>query len=460
MYLETDNKYKKTGDLMNRTFFILVIVLFSIFPLFAGDSETISYNECVNIALQNNSQIAYMKEMEKAAIASYNIANSANKVGVDASMRTVEVESGTVSSSEISVPGIDKDFGIFAGVTASYGVFIPGRQAAIDISKRALYITKINAKKQIDSVISLVQDKYYSFIMARNNVKVTKTIVERYEILLKKLRIRASAGDVRILELNKVEVTYDQFLLDFERAKQAESNAKSELFLAMGIEEYEGEVVLDETLVLSELKYNFDELLKIALVLSPDLSIAKINKEISRQKVIAAQQKHLPTVGAFFSLGYENTQIAGVTEFTDNFKSNNWDPSVHAGVTMSMPIYSGGAISGAVAKARADYNKSVYEEKSSILKLKKELKVNYEKLIFLKKQLEISIRTLENAKRGLDMTEKSYNSGMVGLYEVNEASENVIKTESVVLKYKVEYIKTVTAISHLIGVNEADICLN
>lgn len=446
---------------MKKIVLLLLISLLIINTAWAEkEVKNITYQECVSIALQNNPQIEYLNEEEREVAASYIIAASSKKIQIDASMRTVEVDDGTVDSNEIAIPGVDTDYGVFAGLTASYGIFIPGRVPLINISKSSVYLTKVNAKKKFESIISVVQNNYYNLLMARDRVKVTKTILDKYEVLLKKQRIRAEAGEVRTLDLNKVEVSYDQYRLDYEKAKQDESNAELELLLSMGIEQESGIIVPDDKLELRELKYTYEELLKMAYVMAPDLTIAKINKEINHQKVIAAQQEHLPTIGAFLSLGYENLDIAGLDNYKENFTEERWDPAFHAGVTISLPLYSGGAISAKVDRAKAGYKKAILEEERAQLLIRKNLKVYYEKINFLKRQILISEKTLENARRGLDITERSYDAGMVDLYQLNSASENVIKTETIVLNYKVNYIKTVTSIAHLIGVNEVDICLN
>ncbi len=443
--------------MLKRIFFFFVIFNFAI--ILHSENRVITYNDCIRIALENNPQVSYILETEKIHFSNYKKATAAKSVEVTGLINTIQ-ENDTESDT-VGINGVNSDYSLFAGLSVSYGIFIPGRESSIEIAKNSIYLNKLLSKIQLNNLIYEVKQSYFNYIKAINNTKLRKTILDKYSLIYRKNTIYFEAGNLRPYLYNNIVIQYDQLRFDYEFAVQSEKNMRSALFLSMGISEPAEEFNVDGSLSLPELNLSYLQLEKISVVLSPEISIARLKKEVARKNVDLSSDKRLPTVIAKGLLGYKNSNVIDPNNMDDiqkRMEAENWESKLGVEFSMSFPLYTGGSINAEIEKSVAQYNQAQYDEKRVVLTVNQNLKSNFEKLSFLKKQIEISEKTLENSKRNFELAEKSYNAGIADITEVNTANENLLQVETQSYSIKIEYIMTIAAIANIIGISEDELC--
>ncbi|MBN1501474.1 MAG: TolC family protein [Spirochaetes bacterium] len=438
---------------MLKKIIIFILILNFTYHLSAAENKVVTYSDCVQIALENNPQIKYMQETEKIYLSSLKKAESSKTVQIDGSVSTSK---GDVSGSEAI-----GSMALTAGIGITYGIFIPGRDTAIDLSKDAIYLNKLTGKIKLNEIIFEVKQSYFNYIKAMNNAMLRKTILDKYSLVYRKNTIYFEAGNLRPYVYNTIEIQYNQLRLEYEIAVQDEKNARSALFLSMGISEPETEFVIDTNLTLPVFNLTYEQLERISIILSPEISIAKMKREMARKTITSAREKRLPTVSTNAFAGFENGNAVdpyNTEDLSTRMEVNNWSPVFGITFSLAIPIYRGGAINSEIEKSISQYNQSVYDEKSVILKVNQSLLTNFEKLKFLKRQIEISEKTLLNSKKNFELIEKSYNAGIADITDINTANENLLQVETQNFSLKIDYLMTVTKIAHIIGISEEELC--
>nr|MBP7586059.1 TolC family protein [Spirochaetota bacterium] len=139
-------------------------------------------------------------------------------------------------------------------------------------------------------------------------------------------------------------------------------------------------------------------------------------------------------------------------------RGNNWDPTFHAGFTASVPVYSGGAISGRVDRAMAEYNTTLYDEKKLHLTVKSAIRANYHFMIELTKQVSMSKLMVGNAEKHMTLTQRYYESGVSTQLDVRDAELSLLNSQLASVKAQYDYMTTLAELSHIVGVKEEFLC--
>lgn len=435
-------------------------------PLVVFISSTVSaqvrevtIEDCINIALQNHPEIAASNENQSSAVSNYKAAQAAQSVIIDASAKTVEYLNSDRSQSQVNIPGRDTTIGLFAGLGASYNIYDPRRSARIDSSRISIDIAKMNSIHVRQTIISNVKKSYYQFGLARESSRLYSQLLERYKEKLAKTKILYRIGQRSALDVSKSEVDLESSRLDYERSKNNENATKNSLLSSMGLIEDTIDFVPSAVQTLPDLKYSIDELYNLSLYNYTELKMVKHKKDLGKINISIQKASHYPTVDIAAAFGFENKTLQGYKSFEENFQGDNWSPTVHAGFTASMPIYSGGAISSKVDDSISLYNAILYEEKKLQIKVKNLIRSSYQSMIELKKQSVMSRLMLENAKKHLILSQRYYETGSGTQFDIRDAELSVLNSEMSLLKAQFGYLISLSELSYIVGLGEDYICL-
>ncbi len=440
-------------------FSIIYILYAGSFTLMKGQSRDVSLEECINIALQHHPGIKTSAEDENSAVAQYKVARSRKRLQVYLGLNTVEYLKPEASQGKFNVPGQDTTIGLFVGPTATYNLYDPKRSEAVEVARLSIDLSKLKAVKVKSSIINSIKKAYYTYGLARETSLLREELMKKFEAKLKRARVLFRLGQRPILDVSKSEVDLEASKLEYERAKNQENLSKSNLLSSMGI--VQEDIAFSPTAFeeLPELKYNLKELYNLSENNYPDLKIVRLQKDIGRTSISMEKSAYYPSVDLTASLGFENKQIQGKDNFSDNYNKSNWNPAFHAGITAQVPLYTGGGISGKIDVALADYNKILYQEQEIMINMRSLLKSYYQEMVVLKRQLEIARLSITNAENHLKLAQKSYDNGLGSQLEMQDAELSVLNAQMSFIKAKYEYMIALANLSHVVGLGEDKICL-
>lgn len=443
---------------MKRIITAIIFILYE--TLVLAKPRVVTVDECVDIALQNHPDYFIAIEDQKKNLSDYKAVIAQKSLIINGEITTVENDKDTDTTTKgVKIPGKDTNIGLFAGISVNYNIFDARTDSKEDISRTNIDMSKIRSYKTKLEIIFEVKSAYYGYLMARNILIIREEIYRKNQKKLALSRQLFEGGSRPILDVSKAEVDLADAQLQYEMARNYERKMKMNLFHAMGLED-SGEIELEpvDIDVIPDVTVSLDELYKISQVYSPAIRLAALEKKLAGLRITAEEAAHYPRIDMKFGFGYELERIRGAANAGDNFNPDNWSPTFYGLFSVTIPIYSGGAISASVDSAENEYNKSNYKAKEVLIQTKNQIRDNYRSLDDIKKQMDISELILKNAERHLLLAQKSYDNGGGSPLELQDAELTVIRAKIGYIEAKYNYLITLARLSQIIGIGEESIC--
>ncbi|HUV31242.1 MAG TPA: TolC family protein [Acidobacteriota bacterium] len=248
------------------------------------------------------------------------------------------------------------------------------------------------------SVLAVLQK---SFEAASRNLEVVEKfysqgLVSEFELL--RARVEKSNLMPRILQLES-------------EVRLSDKRLKS--FLGIDLNE---EVVLmeepDDTSLAALLPMTL--LVDTALGRRPEMRQLDYLTDISKKAISIARADYLPSLAAVSQYDWQS-QSDKLT-LRENI-SRSWT----AGLVLSVPLFRGGRVGGAVAQAKADYNQTRLASAQMRDDIRLEVEEAYDRIRQAKKALDIQGETIAQAEEGLKIANLRYESGVGTQLEVLSA---------------------------------------
>ena len=423
----------------------------------AAKSRTITLDECVSIAVQNHPDLKIQDEKYSLSISNYKFFKAQRSIQVAASILTKEFNLD--ASSDTTIAGKDTDVGIQLGINANYSIYDRKKEKREKLARVQMNIAKIDKKRARDDLVLKVKQSYYNYLMAREATVLNKQL---YLNNLQKLKLAQKLfkrGQRPILDVSKAEISYAEAHLDYEKAKNKLRSARIMLFISMGIQDSGADIIPIGHESMPFMKFTYDELKKLAYLYNNDLQSISINKMINKIKIDIARADRYPKITLDVLFGYENQSLYRNDSFEGIVDSENWELKIAPSIKFTLPLYSGGAISANVNSSINEYNIATYKERQVKLMLENNILDDVKMLEELAKQIEMSELIIENSKKHLLLANKSYESGVGTLLELQDAQARVIKAEIGYLNSKYQYFLTIAQLSNRIGLEEDYLCI-
>lgn len=293
--------------------------------------------------------------------------------------------------------------------------------------KAARFYRELVAQEKNVSVQKIkeqITKAYLSILIARENEKVLSKNMENLAISLNDIKVMYQNGFVELLDVDRLQVSYDNLETERNNIRQLVNISKNLLKFQMNYpieEDLELSQTLDQLLIdwnteadtkNTQINYNEREEYKL-------LSLSQALNKLDYKRI---QAGYFPSLRAFTS--------AQASLFRKNLFDNNetgWIPQSAVGLAMSIPIYDGGEKSAKLQRIRINMQKADLE------------KQNFEKAM----SMQISNATIaydnakyrvESRKKALDLNQRIYDLTLVKFKEGVGSSVEVIQSESALFR--------------------------
>lgn len=415
----------------------LFIFLLSISCLYAQNPLLkISLDEAIKIALENNHELKQTKlDKLKAAEkvrqtfgesvlpsvegnATYSRAIKRPEFFLDTPFFSGTVPSGTNNN-------------LIAGVQVDQPILTGSMFLATKISETYNEIASLALQYSQAELIAKVKDSYYTYLLAKEYVKLAELQLKRADENLKNTKNMFSVGRVSEYDQIRANVQYQNSIPAVTESKNQLALAANNLKIILGL----------------DLKRQFD--ISGDLEYSKSGSIQKENglNELNSSNILLKQyemqtklndlstnfqsSQHYPELRAF-----GNWQLQ--SQENDGRSITNWRfiNSVSVGLNLRVPIFNGFSIDSKYQQAKIDYDKSI----EALAKTKKELARDYENtllsLIKTEEQINSYKTTVDETEKGYQIALKRYSSGLSTQIEITDALISVSQA-------KYNYINTI-----------------
>jgi len=302
------------------------------------------------------------------------------------------------------------------GVTLQQSIFQGGKVfTAYSIAKDYKKYSQALLDQTKNEVIYNAEVIFYSAILEKSRLMVLEKALEANSYNLEVVEKQFSQGVVSEFEVLRARVEKNNLLPGILAVESNLRLSKKQLKSFIGIDlntEIELIELVDDTSTASI--PGMDDLIQQSLTQRPEVKQTDLLVDISRKAIKIYKGDYYPSLVAFAAYDWQSS--------SDQFSiSDNISKSATAGLSLSIPIFQGGARSGEVGYRKADHRQAQLMQMQLKDDIKLEVEGAYDRLMQAKKSLDIQGVNIAEAEEGLKIANVRYKSGVGTQLEVLSA---------------------------------------
>ena len=309
-------------------------------------------------------------------------------------------------------------------------------QTLFDAGKFAQYRqSKFNsqaAERRFDAaredLLLKVAESYFNVLLSRETVAAHAAEKKAYAQQAKQARALFDKGAATVLDIHEAKAGYDNALAQEIAALADQQVQENQLNDYTGLDSKKIEAIDTANLITRYLpkleRHSLDKWQQIALANNHEYQTQKFALKSSEQAFQAAKNSRYPTLSAH--LGYQNNL------YTSSAQNNDYryrGKGMSASVQLSMPLYTGGELSGKIREAQAQYGVADAQLTATERRIKLAVRQAYTEGGAAHYQMMAQERVLESSRLKLKSTETGQQYGIRNQLEVIQARQEVAQAE-------------------------------
>lgn len=407
---------------------------------FVSAQQTWSIEECIDYAAKNNLTIQQNQLNENLASKEVEQANN-NWLPTVSGYFDNNFNIGSYS------PVIEKgyyqfqnSFGVQSQVNLYSGGIIKLQKEKSQIDFEASQIQTLTTLNDISIQVA----NYYLAVLLNKELKsVAEGNLSIARLLVDQARKKFNAGTIAKAELVQAEAEVASNVKNITDAQIEIERALFNLAMLLQLKDYRGFEIKDVTLPDTVQKdlYDLDEVLTTAYASQPAVQLAEKNIESAKKATAIAETYLKPKISGTYSLG---------TNYMDYFNKglhqdawlNQWRENVVnvIGVSVSFPIWN--QYSNRINIQKSQINEDV--ALNNFATQKQQVLQNVQSAYFEVNSSYASFEAAQEAVRyaeiSFDFAQKSFNAGVINLYDYNRSRNDLMVAKSQMLQAKYNYI--------------------
>lgn len=425
-------------------FVLLFMVAMPIQLIHGQTGKKLSLDECIEIALKNNSQLKNAERDIALAGTDITTARSALLPNIDANFASGRyIQGPRLRKYDVPV-GIDtltgniiyeqKDISQSKTERNSHRASVELTQTVWDWGKSWNRLTQArlmqdNAEykliSQRNSVIYNVQEKYFELLKATKLGKVYEEAVKRSEEQLNRTKSMYDIGAVALADVYKAKVALGNDQINLINQNNTIIIARANLNYAMGIDPNSPTEIQEIESGKLEMPFTIESALALSQEKNPDIKRYELMLKNYNYAVRNARLAYLPSLYGYVSYSRDN-------EYFDRVYNSKLDENYVAslGLQMNLNIFKGLADHAELSRQRINYAKAEEEliERKRLLKV--EVTQAFNVLKANREIIEINKTNLVAANEDLRLAQERYKIGAGTLLEVIDAQLAVTQAQS------------------------------
>jgi len=447
---------------MKKTILSLTIALASATSstgVYADDLSSVYQQALLNDPLVLKAQAQYMIVKEDI-----NIARSALLPHINAS--------GSISSRESDSQNYNSDFGAIGSTVTSTSdstsyslslnmqLYHHDTWLRLSTAEKSAHQSDLMYQISKQDLIVRVTQAYFGLLSTKDDLVFTKAEKEAIARQLEQTKQRFSVGLTAITDVHEAQAQYDNAVTAEIQAENAIFNAEENLRVITNA--YPRNISTLNTARFSTTTPNpntADEWQKTAEAKSLDLIAAKVGIELAKKGIDIAQAGHYPTLDLNGNLGSSKSSSGFKGDFGNiDFPTTPFFDNQSVGVTLTVPIYSGGATSSSVRQAQSRFVSASQDLSLSHRNVVRTTRNAYNTVIAAISAIKSLEQAVLSAEKALEATEAGFEVGTRTIVDVLNSTRNLFNAKRNLSSTRYAYIQNVLLLKRAGGtIAESDI---
>ncbi|NHB92713.1 outer membrane channel protein TolC [Photorhabdus cinerea] len=263
---------------------------------------------------------------------------------------------------------------------------------------------------------------------------------------------RFNVGLVAITDVQNARANYDRVLADEVVGRNELDNALEALRQVTGTY-YPQLASLNIDRFKTQKPEAVDILLKEAEKRNLSLLSARLGQDLAREKIKVEQSGHMPTIELGASTGVSNSQFHGANRAKNDYSGEN-----SVGLTLSLPIYSGGATSSRVEQAQYGFVSASEQLENIYRNVVQVVRSSFNNISASISSINAFKQVVVSAQSSLDAMEAGYQVGTRTIVDVLDATTKLYDAKQKLSNARYDYLINQLNIQHALGtLNENDL---
>ncbi len=339
------------------------------------------------------------------------------------------------------------DYNTTAKITATQLLFDGSYIVGLQASKTFKSFAEKSLEKTELVVREDIAQAYYLGLIADENAQLLQEIVTNTEKLLAETKKIYQEGFMEEQNVDQLQLTLNNINNSLTEAKRQKEIALNLLKFQMGME-LSAAISLTDNIEILLLSVNSEDALSKEFKAENHIEnqIIKVNEDLMKLNLRKEKFLFAPQIAAFF-----NHQQQNMSNKFEVFNGGTWYPSTLWGISIKVPIVSGGMRLATMGQARLEYEKakntSKQVEQSLILQVqraKSDYTSSYSIYINQKDGLKIAEKINNNSM-------KKYTEGMISSMELNQTQTQYLETEARYIKSLLDLFNSTSQLNKALG---------
>lgn len=313
-----------------------------------------------------------------------------------------------------------------AGGSVSQLVFSSDYIVGLQATKQLKLLSEKNLERTKTETIVIITKAYYNALINRERLKTLEANIVRLKKLFDDTKTLNQNGFVEKIDVDRIELAYNNLLTEKEKVERLIGVSETLLKFQMGFDikqpirltdELKADQLVDVDL-LTDQKVNYDS--------RQEFSMLQLQEKLNKLEIKRYKLQHLPTLVAYASY----IEQAQRTKFDFFDSEQKWYPIGLFGVTLSVPVFSGGQKFYKIKQAKINLQKTSNTLVSVKSAIDMEVNVNsimyknaFASMLNQKKNRELALSIYETAK-------KKYEAGVGSNLELVNAETSLKESET------------------------------
>ncbi|MBP1131963.1 outer membrane protein [Serratia sp. PL17] len=338
-------------------------------------------------------------------------------------------------------------------------IFDMSKWRALTLQEKTAGISDVTFQTAAQTLILNTATAYFNVLSAIDTLSYTQANKQAVYRTLDQTTQRFNVGLVAITDVQNARSSYDTVLAAEVTARNNLDNALESLRQVTG-------TFYPELASLNTASFNtkrpeaVNNLLKEAESRNLSLLSARLSQDLAREQIRSAQTGYMPTVNLNASTGITNTQYNGsVTHNNERYSDSNAGQN-QIGVSLSLPLYSGGQTNSQVQQAQYNFVGASEQLESAHRSVVQTVRSSFNNVNASISSINAYQQAVVSAQSSLDATEAGYQVGTRTIVDVLDATSTLYNAKQQLSSARYTYLINQLNIKSALGtLNENDLML-
>lgn len=335
-----------------------------------------------------------------------------------------------------------------AGISAAMPIVNAPLWKSLKISAQDVELAVEKARSSRLDMVTQVKQAYFSVLLAKEAGKVYKSVYDNAVENYKLTENRYASQKASELDLTRAKTAVANAVPSLYDSQNAVFLALWQLKAVMGID-------LDTDIDVAGSLLDYSDRMASDPVFGQSLSLEGnsamrqigIQAEQLAQSIRAQQYAYLPSLALSFSYSMN----AMTNDF--NFSEYQWSPYSYVGLSLSIPIFSGGKRYNAVKQAQVRKQELDLQRVNTERQLKISIRQNLNTMDTAVKSYASAEDALQTATKAYDIASKSYEVGRSTLTDLNDAQLALTQARLSVCQAVYSFLTAKSSLEQTLGVD-------